>query len=251
MAQGGAAVTIRDAELTGEGLARTVGELVARPRAAGADGGGRQGAGPPGRGGADRWRGARGRPPRAVAALTRVHFRAPSLAVARPPCRLGSGPHEARRPPVAPRRPARLLARRGPDRRADRRHSRRHRAAAHHPPAGEGPGRQRQGARAGGGDGLEAHAAQSGAYDATRADVLAAAPELDRAPAWTLDIADGSFELRLQSESGTWFTMTRRADGTLERGCDRPRRAAARPAAPGSPAARRDAVASRPPWTRP
>ena len=70
---------------------------------------------------------------------------------------------------------------------------------------------------------LEAHAAQSGAYDATRADVLAAAPELDRAPAWTLDIADGTFELRLQSESGTWFTMTRRADGTLERGCDRPR----------------------------
>ena len=71
---------------------------------------------------------------------------------------------------------------------------------------------------------LEAHAAQSTAYDATRADLLAAAPELDRAPAWTLDVEQRGFELRLQSESGTWFSMTRGADGTLERGCDRPRR---------------------------
>jgi prepilin-type N-terminal cleavage/methylation domain-containing protein len=70
---------------------------------------------------------------------------------------------------------------------------------------------------------LEAHAAQSGAYDATRADLLTAAPALDRAEAWTVSTDEHGFELKLQSASGTWFTIARRADGRLERACDHPR----------------------------
>src|SRR4051794_39567599 len=65
---------------------------------------------------------------------------------------------------------------------------------------------------------MQAFASETGGYDATRADVLRTAPELEQATSWVLAGSDTGYRLTVTSKSGTDFTIGRSVpDGSLDR----------------------------------
>jgi type IV pilus assembly protein PilA len=66
---------------------------------------------------------------------------------------------------------------------------------------------------------LHTHEAETGTYDATRAQLEAIEPSLADAIDLRIDGDGDEYEIRETSEAGTEFWMTREPDGTITRDC--------------------------------